>query len=196
MHGSFLGTPVVSRPDLCAAKRPRSGAAPAVGTRRVTVAMGRRSEKIKGRKEKQDRVKVKTYSRIGKLITAAVKSGGPDAETNKALADALELAKDASVPKDNVERAISRASGKDQADYKESTFEVYGHGGVRNPDMPGAPDRWQRELQALSLQQLMTHPRHVADSVHASKYIRGRRLASSSTSSLTTTTAQQRRSER
>lgn len=108
-----------------------------VRTRRVrgmdVVMMGRRSEKIKGRKEKQDRQKVKVYSRIGKLITSAVKAGGADPTTNKTLQDALDLAKDGNVPKDNIERAISRASSKDQADYKESTFEVYGHGGVRTP---------------------------------------------------------------
>lgn len=49
--------------------------------------------------------------------------------TNKPLADAVELAKAASFPKDTMERAIARATNKDQADFKESSFEVYGHGG-------------------------------------------------------------------
>jgi YebC/PmpR family DNA-binding regulatory protein len=49
--------------------------------------------------------------------------------TNKALADAIDLAKAASFPKDTMERAIARATNKDQADFKESSFEVYGHGG-------------------------------------------------------------------
>ncbi|KAJ8906058.1 hypothetical protein NDN08_002557 [Rhodosorus marinus] len=126
LAGGF-GTGGNGKVEVCGARRASERASR--GRSRV-VMMGRRSEKIKGRKEKQDRAKVKVYARIGKLITAAVKSGGAEAETNKGLADVLELARASNVPKDNVERAIQRAASKDQADYKESTFEVYGHGGV------------------------------------------------------------------
>lgn len=60
----------------------------------------------------------------------AAKTGGPDVETNKALADALDAARAANVPKDTTNAAIARATSVDQADYKESSFEAYGHGGV------------------------------------------------------------------
>lgn len=71
----------------------------------------------------------KVFARLGKAITIAARQGGADLVTNKALADAVELAKAASFPKDTMERAIARATNKDQADFKESSFEVYGHGG-------------------------------------------------------------------
>jgi len=92
--------------------------------------MGRRSEKIKNRKSASERLRTKIYARCGKMITTAVKSGGPDPTTNKALANALDFARSNSVPKDNIERAIERASNKDQADFKEGMFETYGHGGA------------------------------------------------------------------
>jgi YebC/PmpR family DNA-binding regulatory protein len=72
---------------------------------------------------------LKIFARLGKTITIAARQGGADLLSNKALADAIELAKAASFPKDTMERAIARATNKDQADFKESSFEVYGHGG-------------------------------------------------------------------
>ena len=60
----------------------------------------------------------------------AAKAGGPDLITNKALADAVAAAKAVSFPKDTMEKAISRATSDDQADFKESSFEAYGHGGA------------------------------------------------------------------
>lgn len=60
----------------------------------------------------------------------AAKAGGPDIGTNKALADALDAARAANVPKETTNNAITRATSVDQADYKESSFEAYGHGGV------------------------------------------------------------------
>eukprot|EP00177_Eucheuma_denticulatum_P008075 GFKZ01014711.1.p1 GENE.GFKZ01014711.1~~GFKZ01014711.1.p1 ORF type:complete len:282 (-),score=43.36 GFKZ01014711.1:25-750(-) len=92
--------------------------------------MGRRSEKIKGRRDAQNAAKTKVFARMGKLITMAVKAGGSDVSTNKPLADAMDAARAASYPKDNVQKAIARATSADQADYKESTFEAYGHGGA------------------------------------------------------------------
>lgn len=94
------------------------------------IYMGRRSEKIKGRKEAQTKARTKVFARVGKMITMAVKAGGADTIANKALADALDAAKAVSFPKDTIEKAIARASNTDQADFKESSFEVYGHGGV------------------------------------------------------------------
>lgn len=92
--------------------------------------MGRRSEKIKGRRDAQNAAKTKVFARIGKMITMAAKAGGSDTVANTALADAIEAAKAASFPKDTMEKAIARATSADQADYKESTFEAYGHGGA------------------------------------------------------------------
>ncbi len=60
----------------------------------------------------------------------AAKAGGPDVTTNKALADALDAARAVNVPKDTTNAAIARATAVDQADFKESSFEAYGHGGV------------------------------------------------------------------
>lgn len=92
--------------------------------------MGRRSEKIKGRKDAQNAQRAKVFARIGKMITMAAKAGGPDIVANKALADAIDAAKAASFPKDTMEKAIARATSADQADFKESSFEAYGHGGA------------------------------------------------------------------
>lgn len=115
------------QPAVCIGGRqtPRTAVA-----RRARFVMGRRSEKIKTRKDAQARARSKVFARVGKTITMAAKAGGPDPTTNKALADALEAAKAVNFPKDTTERAISRATSSEQADYKESSFEVYGHGGV------------------------------------------------------------------
>lgn len=60
----------------------------------------------------------------------AAKAGGPDLIANKQLADAVEAAKAVNFPKDTMEKAIARATSADQADYKQSSFEAYGHGGA------------------------------------------------------------------
>ncbi len=72
----------------------------------------------------------KTFSKIGKDIALAVKAGGPDADTNPALRRCIQNAKGANMPKDNVERAIKKASGADAENYEEITYEGYGQGGV------------------------------------------------------------------
>lgn len=92
--------------------------------------MGRRSDKIKDRKDAQTLARTKVFARIGKTITMAAKTGGPDLIANKALAEAVEAAKAVNFPKDTMEKAIARATSEDQADYKQSTFEAYGHGGA------------------------------------------------------------------
>lgn len=72
----------------------------------------------------------KTFTRIGKDIVMAVKSGGPDPDSNSRLRAIMQNAKAANMPKDNVERAIKRAISKDQGDYKEILFEGYGAHGI------------------------------------------------------------------
>lgn len=94
------------------------------------IRMGRRSDKIKNRKESQTRTRTKDFARIGKMIAIAAKAGGPDIVTNKALADALDAAKAVSFPKETIEKTIAKATSTDPVDYKESSFEIYGHGGA------------------------------------------------------------------
>lgn len=72
----------------------------------------------------------KTFSKIGKDIALAVKAGGTDPEANPALRRCIQNAKGANMPKDNVERAIKKASGADAENYEEVTYEGYGQGGV------------------------------------------------------------------
>ena len=72
----------------------------------------------------------KTFSKIGKDIALAVKAGGPDPDSNPALKRCIQNAKGANMPKDNVERAIKKASGADAENYEEITYEGYGQGGV------------------------------------------------------------------
>ncbi len=92
--------------------------------------MGRAFEFRKARKMKRWSAMAKTFTRIGKDIVMAVKEGGPNPETNARLRAVMQNAKAANMPKDNVERAIKKASDKDTADYKEILFEGYAPHGV------------------------------------------------------------------
>ena len=92
--------------------------------------MGRAFELRKGRKMKRWSAMAKTFTRIGKDIVMAIKDGGPNAETNSRLRAVIQNAKAANMPKENVERAIKKASDKDTANYKEVLFEGYAPHGV------------------------------------------------------------------
>jgi len=92
--------------------------------------MGRAFEYRKARKMKRWSAMAKAFTRIGKEIVIAVKAGGPDPDTNSRLRAAIQNAKAANMPKDNVARAIKRAVSKDTSDYKEVLFEGYGPHGV------------------------------------------------------------------
>lgn len=72
----------------------------------------------------------KTFTRIGKDISIAVKEGGPNPDTNARLRAVIQNAKSANMPKDNVERAINKASGADSANYVEISLEGYAPHGV------------------------------------------------------------------
>lgn len=85
---------------------------------------------IKHRKERADKKKGKIFSRIIKEIISAVKQAGSDPKTNSKLRIAIQKAKDANVPSDNVERNIKKAASSDTQDYSEMTYELYGFGGV------------------------------------------------------------------
>lgn len=85
---------------------------------------------IKYRKERADKLKGKLFSRITKEIISSVRLGGPDPKSNTRLRLALQKAKAANLPNDNVQRNIKKASSPDQADFTEASYEIYGHGGV------------------------------------------------------------------
>lgn len=85
---------------------------------------------IKHRKERADKKKGKIFTRIMKEIISAVKQGGPDPKSNSKLRIAIQKAKDANLPNDNVERNIKKAASSDTQDYMEMTYELYGYGGV------------------------------------------------------------------
>ncbi len=83
------------------------------------------------RKGAQDAKRAKIFSKISREITVAVKEGGPDPESNTRLRSALLSARSENMPKDNIERAIKKASGGDaDADYQSVRYEGYGPGGV------------------------------------------------------------------
>ena len=72
----------------------------------------------------------RTFTKIGKEITIAVKAGGPDPDGNPRLRALMQNAKAANMPKENVERAIKKATDKDAGDYKEIIYEGYGPHGI------------------------------------------------------------------
>lgn len=92
--------------------------------------MGRAFEYRKATKLKRWGNMARTFTKIGKQISIAVKSGGPDPENNPHLRACIANAKAANMPKENVERAIKRAISRDEADYKEIVYEGYGPYGI------------------------------------------------------------------
>ncbi|MCL4857591.1 MAG: YebC/PmpR family DNA-binding transcriptional regulator, partial [Flavobacteriales bacterium] len=92
--------------------------------------MGRAFEFRKARKFKRWGQMAKTFTRIGKDIVMAIKEGGPDPESNSRLRAVMQNAKAANMPKENVERAIKRATDKDTSNYKEVLFEGYAPHGI------------------------------------------------------------------
>ena len=92
--------------------------------------MGRAFEFRKARKLKRWSKMSKTFTRIGKDIVIAVKEGGPNPETNSRLRQVMQNAKSANMPKDNVIRAIKKASDKSTSNYNEISLEGYAPFGV------------------------------------------------------------------
>ena len=85
---------------------------------------------IKRKKGSIDSKRSKVFSKIVKEITVAVKEGGSDPDSNPRLRVAIANAKGVSMPKDNINRAISKGTDKDSASFIECTFEGYANGGV------------------------------------------------------------------
>ena len=92
--------------------------------------MGRAFEFRKARKMKRWSKMSKTFTRIGKDIVMAVKEGGADPDANSRLRQIMQNAKSANMPKDNVLRAIKKASDKDTANYQEMSLEGYAVHGI------------------------------------------------------------------
>lgn len=92
--------------------------------------MGRAFEYRKARKMKRWGNMARVFTKLGKEITMAVKASGPDPETNPRLRVLMQTAKKENMPKDNVERAIKKATSKDFTDYKEMNYEGYGPFGI------------------------------------------------------------------
>lgn len=89
------------------------------------------SANIKHRKDRVDQLRAKVFSKIGRMIAVAAKLGGGEPDANPRLRLALEKARAASMPKDNVQRAIKKGTGNsDGANYEELLYEAYGAGGV------------------------------------------------------------------
>ena len=92
--------------------------------------MGRAFEFRKARKMKRWSAMAKTFTRIGKDIVIAVKEGGSDPDNNSRLRAVIQNAKAANMPKENVERAIKKASDKSSGNLKEVLFEGYAPHGI------------------------------------------------------------------
>ena len=92
--------------------------------------MGRAFEFRKERKLKRWGHMAKVFTKIGKEITIAVKQGGPDVVGNPRLRALIAEARNESMPKENIERAIKRASEKNHGDFKELVYEGYGPAGI------------------------------------------------------------------
>jgi len=85
---------------------------------------------IKHRKAAQDKKRGKIWTRIIKEITIAARDGGPDIDSNPALRLAIQNAKGANMPKDNIERAIKKGSGAEAANLQTVTYEGYAPHGI------------------------------------------------------------------
>ncbi|MCF8477429.1 MAG: YebC/PmpR family DNA-binding transcriptional regulator [Pseudolabrys sp.] len=85
---------------------------------------------IMHRKGKQDKVRSKVFAKLAREITVAAKLGMPDPAFNPRLRAAILAARAENMPKDNIERAVKKASGSDTENYDEMRYEGYAPGGV------------------------------------------------------------------
>jgi len=92
--------------------------------------MGRAFEFRKERKFKRWGNMSRVFTRLGKELAIAAKAGGPDPDNNPRLRAVIQTARSENMPKENIERAIKRATEKDHSDYKEVVYEGYGPHGV------------------------------------------------------------------
>ena len=116
---------------------------------------------IMHRKGKQDKVRSKMFGKLAREITVAAKLGMPDPAFNPRLRAAIIAARAENMPKDNIERAIKKASGADSENYDEMRYEGYAPGGVAV--IVEALDRQpqpHRRRSALDLHQGRRQSRH------------------------------------
>lgn len=92
--------------------------------------MGRAFEYRKATKMKRWGNMARVFTKLGKQITIAVKESGPDPDTNPRLRVLIQQSKKENMPKENVDRAVKKATSKDEADYKEMVYEGYGPNGI------------------------------------------------------------------
>ena len=92
--------------------------------------MGRAFEYRKARKLKRWGSMARTFTKLGKEIAICIKAAGPDPANNSRLRVLMQNARNANMPKENVERAIKKASSKEQVDYKEIVYEGYAPYGI------------------------------------------------------------------
>src|ERR671934_1280641 len=85
---------------------------------------------IMHKKGRQNAIRSKLFSKLAREITVATKSGLPDPTMNARLRAAILAARAENMPKDNIDRAIKKASGSDAESYDEMRYEGYGPGGV------------------------------------------------------------------
>src|SRR5660397_54146 len=87
---------------------------------------------IKHKKAAQDKKRGKLFSKLSRAITVAAREGGGDPDMNATLAQAIQTAKDANMPSDNIDRAVKKGTGEDGdgADIIQLTYEGYGPSGV------------------------------------------------------------------
>jgi YebC/PmpR family DNA-binding regulatory protein len=86
---------------------------------------------IRHQKALTDQKRGQMFSKLARVISVAVREGGPNPETNSKLRLAFEMAKEVNMPKENIERAIKRASGEAEGEkLEEVLFEAYGPGGI------------------------------------------------------------------
>ncbi len=86
---------------------------------------------IKNKKEKSDAQKAKIFTKMGRELAVAAKSGGPNPESNSRLKDAIAKARSYNMPNDNIARVIAKAAGEQNSDnYENITYEGYGPNGV------------------------------------------------------------------
>lgn len=92
--------------------------------------MGRAFEYRKATKLKRWGNMARVFTKLGRQITIAAKEGGPEPDTNPRLRVLMQQAKKENMPKENVERAIKKATSKDESDFKEVVYEGYGPYGI------------------------------------------------------------------
>ena len=109
--------------------------------------MGRAFEFRKARKMKRWSAMSKAFTRIGKDIVMAVKEGGPNPDANSRLRAVIQNAKAVNMPKDNVERAIKKATEKGQGDFKEVLSRI----SEQNPYSPLASEYGKKDPTSVKV---------------------------------------------